>query len=42
VHLQGMGRLTKLNLTKTAVTADGVAKARKSLPFWVTIQQDQP
>jgi hypothetical protein len=29
--------MTKLNLTGTAVTAQGVKEAKKFLPFWVTV-----
>jgi len=34
-----MGRLTKLNLTGTAVTNDGVAEAKQWLPFWIKIMR---
>jgi internalin A len=36
-HLKGMKRLTKLNLTDTAVSDEGVARAKKNLPFFCTI-----
>jgi hypothetical protein len=32
-----MSRLTKLNLTGTAVTDAGIAEAKKWLPFWAKV-----
>ena len=37
LHLKSMSRLTKLNLTGTAVTDDGVKEAKEWLPFWAKI-----
>jgi hypothetical protein len=35
--LKGISKLTKLNVTGTAVTEQGVKDAKKFLPFWVTV-----
>jgi penicillin V acylase-like amidase (Ntn superfamily) len=38
-YLRGMSRLTKLKVARTAVTDEGLAKARKSLPFWLMVEK---
>ena len=38
-RLKTMSRLTKLNVSRTAVTEQGVAEAKKFLPFWVNVQR---
>jgi hypothetical protein len=40
-NLRGMSRMTKLNLSKTAVTDAAVEELRKTLPFYVTIIRDK-
>jgi predicted TIM-barrel enzyme len=37
VHLKPLPKLTKLNVTDTAVTEQGVKDAKKFLPFWATV-----
>jgi len=37
VHLKSLPKLTKLNVTGTAVTEEGVKQAKKYLPFWATV-----
>jgi hypothetical protein len=40
-NLRGMSRMTKLNLSKTAVTDAAVEELRKTLPFYATIIRDK-
>ena len=37
IHLKAILRLTKLNVTRTAVTEQGVKNAKKFLPFFATV-----
>jgi hypothetical protein len=39
-HLRSMSTLTKLNVTNTAVSDNGLTRARKFVPFWITIQKE--